>query len=221
MLVYHLMFGVRPLLAAGLVVTSVGCFDDITTTFPPGLEPLEANEAPAPGDVDAPLSIAHGEKEEYLWIHGRGLLAASPADVWAASKDPAVMVHVCATDEQSYEVGVEPEHEYSFSVHYVVETIVTVEWDEVWRYGTVEGTLVDPSLAMVRYQKTYGSDAIELLEGSVQFHSTDDPGVTEVQFVEHVKAFGGTVDDMRAAMTYRFQALRAAIGDGGAPSCPD
>jgi hypothetical protein len=208
------------LLVACAAAASPGCFDDVATTFPPGLEPLEANEAPRPDDVSR-LSIVDGEDESYMWSHGRGLVPRPPGEVWAAAKDAGVMVHVCASDEQTVKTGVDPDHEYSFEVHYVVDTIVTVEWDEVWRFGTVEGTPADPELAMVRYQKTFGSDAIELLEGSVQILATDDPDVTEVQFVEHVDAFGGSLEDLRRSMIYRFDSLLAAVGEGGAPRCVD
>jgi hypothetical protein len=209
-----------PLVAAALTVALTGCFDDIATEFPDGLEPLEPNEAPESSVPEQSLAIVEGDSDEYLWVHGRGYVFASPGKTWAAAKDSAVMVHVCATDEQQVETGVE-DYEYSFKVHYVVEALVTVEWDEVWRFGAVDGPPTDPQLAMVRYQKTYGSDAISLLEGSVQFLATANPDVTEVQFVEHVESFGGTLDDMKASMSYRFQALNAAVGKGDAPRCPE
>lgn len=208
-------------LAVLALSTGTGCFDDIATRFPEGLEPLEPNEAPRQDDPKPTLEMVDGESDTYMWLHGRGYVFAPSGEVWKAAKDSGVMVHVCATDEQTVEEDVEEGYEYSFGVHYTVETIVTVEWDESWRFGTVEGSYAAPELAIVRYQKTFGSDAIALLEGSVQLHTTDDPGVTEVQFVEHLDAFGGTVDDMRAAMTYRFQALRAALGQADAPTCPE
>ena len=207
-------------LALGAAVSTTGCFDDISTEFAPGLEPLEPNEAPLP-DEPSRLSIVSGDGENYMWAHGRGFVPASPAAVWEAAKDASVMVHVCASDEQTVETDVDPDYEYSFEVHYVVDTIVTVEWDELWRFGTVVGSPTDPSLALVRYQKVYGSDAITLLEGSVQVLSTDDPEIAEVQFVEHVEAFGGSTEDLRRSMTYRFDALLAALGEGGAPRCID
>lgn len=209
-----------PLLLVSSVIAAAGCFDDVATAFPPGLEPLESNEAPRPDRVSR-LAIVDGEDDSGMWSHGRGLVPASPGEVWAAAKDPGVMVHVCASDEQSVEENVDPDYEYSFEVHYVVENIVTVEWDEIWRFGTVEGPPTSPELAMVRYQKTFGSDAIELLEGSIQILATDDPSVTEVQFVEHVDAFGGSLEDLRRSMTFRFDSLLAAVGDAGEPRCAD
>lgn len=210
----------RSLAAAALSLALTSCFDDIATEFPEGLEPLEPNEAPEQSVPEATLTIVEGVSEEYLWVHGRGYVFATPGKTWDAAKDSAVMVHVCATDEQQVETGVE-DYEYSFQVHYVVEALVTVEWDEIWRFGAVDGPPIDPKLAMVRYQKTFGSDAISLLEGSVQLVATADPEVTEVQFVEHLDAFGGTVDDMKASMNYRFQALNAALGKGDAPRCTE
>src|SRR5687768_15692080 len=99
------------LVGAALVVALSGCFDDVTTAFPEGLEPLEPNEAPEPASPEASLAIVDGETEEYLWVHGRGYLAATPGQTWAAAKDAEVMVHVCATDEQRVELDVE-DYEY-------------------------------------------------------------------------------------------------------------
>ena len=125
-----------------------GCFGDTTTEFPPGLEPLEDDTAPAQqgGSYTETLTMVDGELTNYTWVHGRGYILADPGTVWAASKDVDVMASACSTDTYSAEVGVEPEYEYGFRISYEVDQVITIAWDELWRYGTIEGT---PSLRCV------------------------------------------------------------------------
>lgn len=197
-----------------------GCFDDVTTKFEPGLETLEDNEAPKPKGAGS-LTVVTGEEVDYLWVHGRGLLAASPAEVWAALKDPDRVINRCQSDEQVVTTDVEKEYEFSFKVSYTVDTVVLVEWDEIWRYGTPLGDAHAPQLGLVRYQKTFGSDAIKLLEGSIEVLATGDPRRTEVQFVEHLDAFGGGTVAMTEQLEQRFAELKAAVAGKARPACPD
>jgi len=200
---------------------AAGCFGNTSTEFPPGLEPLEDNEAPEAGPpYDEGLVMVDGDNGNWAWVHGRAYLAGAPADVWATLKDPELLVGRCSSDAYAFEVGVEPDYEMSFQVSYTVDEIITVEWDELWRYGTVEGAPEDPSLAMIRYQKVEGSELIRLIEGSIQLHATDEPGVTELQLIEHVNAAGGGIEDMRKAMQYRIDSVTAVLGGGEQPDCP-
>ncbi|MCA9677149.1 MAG: hypothetical protein H6708_09320 [Kofleriaceae bacterium] len=199
-----------------------GCFGDTTTEFPPGLEPLEDDTAPAQqgGSYTETLTMVDGELTNYTWVHGRGYILADPGTVWAASKDVDVMASACSTDTYSAEVGVEPEYEYGFRISYEVDQVITIAWDELWRYGTIEGTPSAPTLAMIRYQKVFGSELIQLIEGSVQLHATDDPDVTEIETIEHLAAAGGGASDIRASMQYRFDSLAAVAHGQPQPPCP-
>ena len=51
-------------------------------------------------------------------------------------------------------------YEYSFLVHYVVNNILTVEWDDQWRWGTIQDGTGSGSAAaffgMIKHQKTQG-----------------------------------------------------------------
>jgi hypothetical protein len=213
---------VPALSAAALAAALAGCFGNSSSEFPPGLEPLEDNSVPAvqSGSWSEALALETGEHPNYTWAHGRGYVLASPGAVWAAIKDPAVLVSDCSTDRHTVELLDEPAYELSFQLSYVVDELITIEWDEHWRYGTIEGIPAAPELAMVRYQKVYGSDLIQLIEGSVQLVAVDDPGVTEVQFIEHLAAAGGTQADMRTTMTHRFDAIVAAVRGDAHPACP-
>jgi hypothetical protein len=202
-------------------VILAGCFGSSTTEFPEGLEPLEDNEIEAWGPpFEERMEMVDGDSGRYWYAHARGYLLEPPAAIWETFKQSELMATVCSTDSHSLEEGGEPEYEHSFEVHYFVDELVNVEWDEQWRYGTVEGTPEAPELMMIRYQKVYGSDLIRLIEGSILLLATDDEAVTEVQMIEHVNAAGGGVADIRKSMQYRFDSVAAVVRGGEQPDCP-
>src|SRR5690348_8407752 len=104
------------------------CQHNITTPFPPGLEPLEPDVAPDPADMTTEvLSIATSSKD-YIRVYGKGYVLAAPAVVWAASKGPDQNVAVCSTSSHTVDLANEPDYEYSFLVHYEVDDVLTVKW---------------------------------------------------------------------------------------------
>ena len=217
---------VRDVLATGVafglaVALAAGCQDDIATEFPDGLEPLEDNKNPEITGAAAleQLTTMRGE-DGFKWVHGRGVIGAEPGAVWALAEDAERMASTCATDRHTIMVGTEPQYEFGFAIHYEVDQVVTVAWDELWRYGTITGTPAAPTRTMIRYQKVFGSDFINSLEGSIQLLARTDPGQTEVQFVEHLDAFGGSADDMEGAMRRRFTLLLEAAHGRPRPDCP-
>jgi hypothetical protein len=203
-----------------LGVALAGCFGNESTSFPPGLEPLEDNTAPTQdGDVEQAIAFVDGDNGNWAWVHGRGYLAGAPGAVWETLKDAELMAAICSTDSYSAEAGVEPDYEHSFQLSYFVDDVINIEWDELWRYGTVEGTPEAPALGMIRYQKVWGSELIYTLEGSIQLHAVD-PEITELQFIEHLAAAGGDRADMRQSMQQRFDSVIAVLAGGVAPPCP-
>lgn len=207
-----------PLVLVCLAALAGGCQDNITTVFPPGLEPLEDNKAPSPADGSETLVMIEGGGD-LKWVHGRAYILAPPAAVWAATQDPEPVVAACATTSHSVMVGVEAQYEYGFMVHYSVDNIVTVEWDEAWRYGTITGTPDAPELAVIRYQKVFGSEYISTLEGSIILYATADPAVTEVAYIERLDALGGDHGNIRSSMEQRFANMRALAHGEPLPGC--
>lgn len=209
------------LLAFGALVCSVAaCQDDVTTPFPEGLEPFEDN----PVELDDPLSAemlhAITDDGDTIKVYGRGYVQTSPTRLWGLTKTPQAMIALCSTDEQKVTENTEPLYEYSFLVHYTVHNVLTVEWDDQWRYGTVLGTPEDIQLGMIRHQKIQGSDFITLSEGSVQVLATDDPNVSELAFVEHLDAIQGGSADVLKGMQHNYDALVALAHDAPIPACP-
>jgi hypothetical protein len=203
-------------LAAVLLAVSAGCQSNVKTPFPPGLEPLEDNPVVLTGAVEEGL-VTKTTDSPYVKIYGRGYVAASPATVWAAAKSPAPNIAKCSTDQQAVTENNDPAYEYSFLVHYTVNNILTVEWDDQWRFGTITDV---PFLAMIRHQKTQGSDLISLSEGTIEVDATDDPNVTELSFVEHLDATSAGVSDVLKGVQHNYDSLVAVSHGNPVPACP-
>lgn len=204
-----------------LFLTSLlaACQDNVATPFPPGLEPLEDNIVPDQAELIEGLRT-ESRTSDSIRVFGRGFVVSEPARLWALTKRPEAMYARCSTDEQTVMAENDPAYEYSFLVHYVVRDILTVEWDDQWRYGVIEGDLDAPELAMIKHQKTRGSDFISVSEGTIQVLATSDPGVSELAFVEHLDAVSGTADQVIKGMQDNYDALIALAHGAPIPACP-
>lgn len=202
-------------LAAVLLAVGAGCQSNVHTPFPPGLEPLEDN--PVTLSTVAEGLVTQSSDSPYVKIYGRGYVLAPPATVWAAAKSPAPNIAKCSTDRQDVTENNEPGYEYSFLVHYTVNNILTVEWDDQWRFGTI---IDEPFLGMIKHQKIQGSDFISLSEGTIEVDATDDPNVTELSFVEHLDATSAGVSDVIKGMQHNYDSLVAVSHGNPVPACP-
>ena len=201
--------------ALAALIVLAGCQDDVATPFPPGLEPLEDNlveEMPDGPFVE--MLRTRATNSDFVRVHGRGFVRVPPTTMWAVAKSPLPNVQKCKTDEQRVTIGDDPAYEFSFLVHYVVYDFLTVEWDDQWRFGTV-----DDSLAMIKHQKVQGSDFISLSAGTIQVLATKDPDVTELVFVEHLDAVSAGTGDVLQGMQYNYDALVAAAHGNSIPPC--
>lgn len=207
----------RAVAMAALVLAA--CQDDVATPFPPGLEPLDdnavADEPGAPTETLRHKTVSNGP----INVHGRGNVLVAPGTLWALTQQPMAMVARCSTTEQRISEANDPAYDYSFLVHYIVRDILTVEWDDQWRYGVIEGTAADPQFGMIRHQKTQGSDFIAVSEGTIQVLATEDPDISELAFVEHLDAVSGGADDVLAGMQHNYDALVALAHGAAIPAC--
>jgi hypothetical protein len=200
-----------------LVALAAACQHDIKTPFPPGLEPLETNPVP---EQTAPytetLATATGSGSE-VQVYAVGYVLADPATVWAATQTPEAVAATCTTDAQTYTVDNEPQYEFSFLVAYTVNDVLTVQWNDQWRYGTIDP---EPFFGMIKHQKTDGSSFITTSEGTIEVTATDDPNATELAFVEHLQAIAGSSDDVIESTTHVFDSIVALSHGGVIPPCP-
>ena len=190
------------LVFAGL---SFGCNQDIKTPFPAGLEPLEQNKASYPSGSGYPekLSCKSGVDEEeefgeYTWVHCKTYVKSPIADVYDAYLVSRVVADRRALDEMTVEWDVEPEYEHSFKLSNTVYDVITVEFDVNWRHGALDGNIDAPQEVGSRWQKTFGSEVIELLRGSIYTQAIEDD-VTGVEFISHQRTLQ---DDEPLMMDY-------------------
>jgi hypothetical protein len=179
-----------------------------------GLEPLETTTAPDPGVAAGETqNVVDGTTPNYDFGHAHGYVHAPSGVVYATVKDPHVVMTTRRTDKQTFVLNIEPEYEYSFQLSYEVDDLVTVAWDEIWRYGAIKGDVDAPELAIVRYQKVYGTSFITLIEGMILIQRVDDEW-TDVQMVEHVKSVGSGPAEIRDTLIDRYRAI-VAVSHGG------
>lgn len=186
--------------ASALALSLVGCFGNEETEFPDGLEPLEENDlAPPEGTAEDPYPeefVVEGRSERsYDVVLGRGYIQAPLAEVWAAYRDPAVGADRRTTAGEWSPMTLEdPMYDFSYVIHHIARDIVTVEWDVTWRHGVVTGTVEEPEVVAMRWQKTNGSTLIRVIEGSIVLRPVGDGSVTEVELAYHASATGASLD---------------------------
>ncbi|MCA9581857.1 MAG: hypothetical protein KC416_08680, partial [Myxococcales bacterium] len=168
-----------------------GCFDNISSEFPPELEPLEEeNRAALPSGEDFPeeLSLSGKETDDYYSVHARGYVQAPIDKVYEAASTPLATVDRREVDKWTIE-GTDEGNQYCVDLpqqikkcHVIqnqVDDIITVEFDVAWRFG---GEIRDEDEALERahgrWQKVWGSEVLELLEGSIVLLRVSDE-VTE------------------------------------------
>jgi hypothetical protein len=77
-----------------------------------------------------------------------------------------------------------------------------------------------PAFDMIKHQKIDGSSFIKLSEGTVELLPTDDPNVTELEFVEHLNAVGGSDGDVQKGVQHNYDSIVAVTHGGDVPPCP-
>jgi hypothetical protein len=184
---------VLPLVAGGLLT---GCFSDIETVFPAGVEPL----VPPPG-LDEAVRFPEGtggafpEAVVVETIDGeaafglaRGYVLAPMRDVMAALTEPEVATDRCAYSSFATRFDTEPDYDISFAVDAVVRDLITIEYTVSYRVAVARGSMSSPEVVALRWQKTSGSSAISELDGSILAEEIA-PGVTRIELQQRVDAF--------------------------------
>jgi hypothetical protein len=142
-------------------------------------------------------------------MHARGYVHAPLADVRPWAEDPDVCRDP-VPDEWTVEHDVEPEYETSFVFHYKEHHLITVEFDVTWRFGLVEGTAEEPMVVGGRFQKTWGTDYIREMAGSVHLYHVSDE-LTEIELIEFLDARDSGVHEIRAYLDSYYTKLLAAV----------
>ena len=187
-----------------LVLAFAACQSSEETEFPPGLAPLGDNTATLPGESGESVHIVTGAADGYDYGHARGRLRTDMNAVWEALGDPEVLINRRDIDRWTVTRDTEPAYEMSYRIHSVIEEIVTVEYDQDWRFGRTDEVIIG------RYQKTQGSSFISVLEGSVIARPLSDDMV-EIELVQHLGAVGGDDSTIVDYLQLSFDSLRARV----------
>ena len=195
------------------------------TTFPPGLEPLEAtNTAPLPAAVAGDehpetINFVTGVTPDYYWVHGRAYVHASIVAVWSAMHDPETCVDRRKVAMWTTTPITDPMYDVSFLIHNVVHDALTLEFDVTWRESVVDGPRDNPNVVSARFQKTDGTDIISLLAGSAIATRIDDQ-TTQLDFIEHLQSLGGSVDIPRSYLADYYASIVARAHGRPLPTYP-
>jgi len=174
-----------------------GCFDNVTTEFPPGLEPFEPNAALAPAPVGSdpcPETITFARLPDWRRatnVHARACIHAPIVVVWDAIRNPQTGRDPSSSHPPFMLLPEPIESEcdglYETQVH--VDDIVDVDFRLCWRHEVIEGTDEEPLVTATRWQKVWGTSVITTLEGSlVSRPHPDDPEITELEYQYHLDA---------------------------------
>jgi hypothetical protein len=125
-------------------------------------------------------------------------------------RDPDVAVDRRRTNEWMVMRGVEQQYPVSFRVHNIVRDIITIEFDLTWRGGVIEGSNDAPHAVSMRYQKTFGSDFIMTLSGSMVARPLD-ADTTEVELVRHIKSTGAGAPEAELYLRDVYASLAARV----------
>lgn len=207
----RLVLPVLAFLAFGLV----GCGGEEATSFPPGLQPLEAVTVPlppaTPGDPHPEVfNTRVGEHADYEWAQGRGYLHAPLSRVYEALRDPEVTTDRRRVSEFTSTPDTEPEYPFSYRVNNVVRDIVTIEFDISWRLGPNDGSEATPTAVSALYQKTFGTTFIDVLRGDVVARQVD-ADTTDIEMVRHIRSTGAGGPEAAIYLRDVYESVRARV----------
>jgi hypothetical protein len=192
------------------------CGDNIDP-LPEGLDNIEDNSAPL--GPRGNIQFSNG-KDGYLWLHGRAEISGDVAMLWTGIQNPDLVVATCSLSRYRATTFADDRYDFSFMTDNEVDNVVTVAWQETWRFGTLNNSDTD-SHRRIRYQKTQGSSFISLIEGQLDITASQQkPNIIDIGFIEHLDAIGGGIADMTLSMQHRFDVMLALATATVLPACP-
>lgn len=219
-----------------LASAQAGCYGNEETPFPTGAEPWEENMAPMPEPVEGDacpegtLSFFRTSWMRANSVHARACIHQPLAVVWRAGRDPQTARDPSTTSGfrvAAYDVAAEddPPAQYSYRTEVHVDDIIDLDFEQTWRHYLAEGTDEEPLLTATRWQKTFGSTALSLMEGSIVARPLEeDPSITVVEYQYHLDAVArddhGTIESFLTVIYGRLR--QRAYGEPLEPSdCAD
>lgn len=187
-----------PYVYAMLGCVLIGCYDNVSHPFPPGLEPLEeTNLATPPVGTDAD---PYPEEIRFFRthfggmnaVHARAYVHASVQDSFSAISNPLSgterksSVEFTLVDEREPDIMADINYKTRLKVH----DVITVDLEFTWRHSIIERDAMGTAKASsTRWQKTWGSSVITHLCGSIVARRIND-NVTALEMIHHLDAIG-------------------------------
>jgi hypothetical protein len=205
-------------LACGMAAAVSGCFDNVETPFPSGLEPWEdPNLAPEPeptADDPCPETITFARAPSWgraTSVHARACIHAPPSGVWGSIRNPQTGRDPLSTQPPFIVLPAPIPEEcdglYETQLH--VDDVVDVDFRVCWRHAVVEGTVDAPLLTASRWQKVWGTAVLTTLEGSLVARPHEaDPNITTLEYQYHLDAVFDEPDRIEAYLTSIYGRLR-------------
>lgn len=191
--------------------------DGSTSPFPPHLQPWEdPNEAEAPAATPTEM---YPEEIRFLrrrWtggasaVHARAYVHADVATTLEALRNPLAGADRRDAVTFTWDEDVDTRVPWSHRSHLVIPDIVTVEFELTWLSDVVEGSVEAPTMTATRWQKTWGSTAISLLEGSIVCVRVSDT-VTELLIQYHLAAVGSGHETIEQYLTGYYDSILALV----------
>ena len=184
----------RRLAAITAVLTaSLGCGGSEVAEFPAGWEMLAPVALEVPESAGAVSDVF--ETDDWVEGHSAWRIDRPVVDVWAALRNPDVGVDRRRVDEWTSVTLDDGTTDFAMAVTNSTTEIITVSFDLTWRHKVVEGGPSSPEQLAVRWQKTFGPDIIERLEGSMVVWAVSDES-TGVQVVERLATPTSSPDEL-------------------------
>jgi hypothetical protein len=137
------------------------------------------------------INVVSGTDGNISYAQGRGFVDATLLEAWAAMKAPDVCVDRRKVSSWTVTNDVDPTVAASYVIHNVVNSTITINFDNTWLHEATAGTREAPQQVTAHYQKTMGSSFIDLLDGSVVATSSSaSPGATSIEIVQRIRATG-------------------------------
>lgn len=161
--------------------------------------------------AEDPAFMEAGETEEFYWGEGGACVKRPIDEVWAVFHNQPLLVWK-DIDRSNHEAQPPSEENatHLYRVHYEVDKIFTVEWDMEWTHKLVKGTLDDPEVVTITWNKVDGTRYIPYWKGTVQLEKLSD-GVTGISVRNQISA--SQTDEEEAGATVTSMVEKARTGE--------
>ena len=197
--------------AAAVIATMVaplavraGCFDFSKRVAEPLTAPAPLNSGVGSGVKEASGSLNDGR----VWASAQGVINHSAEDLLQD-----LLTHrptrAGAAKEMTVKTVGDAKNDLQQTAEFKINPfpLVTVKWLEHWTYNALKGSLKDPEIVVVAYEKTEGTSHIKHLCGTLKLEKMS-AAETRVTLYEEVRATRRTEKDTLNGVTGTLRELR-------------